>query len=80
MIFCSKGAVARCENCPITDDNANVCEFAVEYTPIIHAHWIVNGVNPHNNTVGNWRCSHCGRVSFDDGEYCHRCGAKMDEV
>ena len=79
MVFCAKGAEARCETCPITNDSASTCKFAVEFQPIIHAHWIANGVHPHNGVVGNWKCSHCKRISLENSEYCHRCGARMDE-
>ena len=58
MVFCAKGAEARCETCPITNDSASACKFAVEFQTIIHAHWIANGVHPHNGVVGNWKCSH----------------------
>ena len=79
MVFCAKGAEARCEVCPITDDSVDKCEFAVEYVPRVHAHWVANGVHPHNGVVGNWKCSNCKRISLDTTEYCHRCGARMDE-
>ena len=66
MVFCAKGAEARCETCPITNDSASACKFA-------------NGVHQHNGVVGNWKCSHCKRISLENSEYCHRCGARMDE-
>ena len=43
-----------------------------------HGEWDVNGINIHNNTVGNWRCSVCKCVSLKDSNYCPYCGAKMD--
>ena len=46
MVFCAKGAEARCETCPITNDSASACKFAVEFQPIVHAHWVANGVHP----------------------------------
>lgn len=79
MVFCAKGTEARCETCPITNNSASACEFAVEFQPIIHAHWIVNGAHPRNGAIGNWKCSHCKRIPLENSEYCHRCGARMDE-
>lgn len=51
---------------------------AADVRPIIHAIWTPGGIQPWNGVVGNWVCSHCGRVSLVNTEYCGRCGAVME--
>lgn len=47
--------------------------------PVIHAHWIYQGLSPYNCFS---RCSCCDVVfdGYETLEYCPKCGAKMDEV
>lgn len=51
----------------------------IEATRLIHGHWEIGGVHPHNGVVGNWKCSVCHRTSLDDSEYCPHCGVVMNE-
>lgn len=50
----------------------------IEAVPVVHGEWEVNGVNPHNMTIGNWRCTACDGISLKDSNFCPNCGAKMD--
>lgn len=49
----------------------------VEAKPVVHGEWEVNGVNPHNMTVGNWRCTECDGISLKYSDFCPNCGADM---
>ena len=44
---------------------------AVDAVPVVHGEWICQGADC-------WRCSVCGTLSDDYGNYCPNCGAKMD--
>ena len=54
----------------------------IEAKPVVHAHWV--DVNP-NLHIG-MKCSLCGaRIKYSEffngnHRYCHKCGARMDEV
>lgn len=50
----------------------------IEAVPVVHGEWEVNGVNPHNMTIGNWRCTACDGISLKDSNFCPNCGAKME--
>ena len=49
----------------------------IEAVPVVHGEWEVNGVNPHNMTIGNWRCTACDGISLKDSNFCPYCGAMM---
>lgn len=49
----------------------------IEAVPVVHGEWEVNGVNPHNMTIGNWRCTACDGISLKDSNFCPNCGAMM---
>ena len=49
----------------------------IEAVPVVRAEWEVNGVNPHNMTIGNWRCTACDGISLKDSNFCPHCGAIM---
>ena len=50
-----------------------------DVAPVIHGHWIYQGLSPYNCFS---RCSCCDVVfnGYETLEYCPKCGAKMDEV
>lgn len=49
----------------------------IEAVPVVYGEWEVNGVNPHNMTIGNWRCTACDGISLKDSNFCPNCGANM---
>ena len=49
----------------------------IEAVPVVEAEWEVNGVNPHNMTVGNYRCTACDGISLKNSNFCPNCGARM---
>ena len=51
-----------------------------DVAPVIHGHWIYQGLSRPYNCFS--RCSCCGVVfdGYETFEYCPKCGAKMDEV
>ena len=49
----------------------------IEAVPVVEAEWEVNGVNPHNMTIGNWRCTACDGISLKNSNFCLHCGAMM---
>ena len=51
---------------------------AADVVPVRRGFWIISGVNPANNVIGNFKCSLCARTSLDDSDYCPNCGAKME--
>lgn len=51
---------------------------AADVAPVRRGFWIISGVNPANNVIGNFKCSLCARTSPDDSDYCPNCGAKME--
>lgn len=51
---------------------------AADVAPVRRGFWIISGVNPANNVIGNFKCSLCARTSLDDSDYCPNCGAKME--
>lgn len=68
------------------ESTAECCADMVSEAPTIDpetlrpvAYWKVNGVDPVNGVVGNWKCSLCNETSLKDYPFCHYCGAKMEE-
>lgn len=53
---------------------------AADVAPVKIGFWKINGVNPANNVIGNFKCSLCARTSLEDSDYCPNCGAKMEET
>lgn len=51
----------------------------IDAVQVVHGHLEVNGMNPWDGTVGNFKCTICGGISMKDTRYCPHCGAKMDE-
>lgn len=51
---------------------------AADVAPVRRGFWIISGVNPANNVIGNFKCSLCARTSLDDSDYGPNCGAKME--
>lgn len=49
----------------------------LESVSVVRAEWKVNGVNPHNMTIGNWRCTACDGISLKNSNFCPHCGAMM---
>ena len=67
--------------CPISDvvfalDKA-IESLSADVAPVRHAHWIK--ISP----AGIYECSECGKnvmtSDIEAYEYCHGCGARMDE-
>lgn len=54
-------------------------ENCADVVPVLHGQWEVNGINPADNTIGNYHCSVCNGVSLKSSNYCPNCGAKMSE-
>lgn len=59
------------------DDIAD--EPTVDAVQVVYAKWI----NPHEKRYGNctftkFTCFNCGKESFEKGNFCPHCGAKMD--
>ena len=50
------------------------------YEPVRHGHWIFDPKDAIEMMFTLPKCSECGAESSDGGNYCPRCGAKMDEV
>ena len=78
MWICDKDM--HCIDCPRNDPN-KTCEHWIEVAPVKHGRWVYK-------KVGGWKCSECGvqapfwcfATTQNLSNYCHNCGAKMDEV
>ena len=69
------------ENEPTWNDAVSLLESAptVDAVPVKHGHWIFNPKDAIEMMFTLPICSECGVKSCDGGNYCHNCGAKMDE-
>lgn len=55
-------------------DNAEVIDDDLDVQPVVHAFW-------HGLRIGDkgaYFCSECGFTNIFKGNYCTKCGAKMD--
>lgn len=52
-------------------------EEAIDTAQVTHAHWIKSNYDNMDGTI--YKCSNCSNESFSAWNYCHCCGAKMDE-
>lgn len=62
-------------------DYHSTCYDALEWISIKSkstGYWIVGGIDPCTNVVGNWKCSVCHGTSLKDSAFCPNCGAKME--
>lgn len=47
-----------------------------DVTPVVHGHWIMHD----DEILGlTCECSNCHMETMGDGNYCGKCGTKMDE-
>ena len=51
---------------------------SADVVPVRRGFWIIGGIVPAQNVIGNWKCSLCRGTSLRDSDYCPNCGAKMD--
>ena len=51
---------------------------AADVAPVRRGFWIIGGIVPAKNVIGNWKCSLCNGTSLHNSDYCPNCGAKME--
>lgn len=54
----------------------------IDAAPVVHGHWIEKiDAEAKDSTRRRFYCSVCGKwQTYGRTNYCHHCGAKMDEV
>lgn len=78
-LICEKGYQTKCVDCPIRDETASPCEYAIEVAPVQHGRWIMSSDRP--DTI---ICTCCDsafdvwKADIKRHHYCPNCGANMN--
>ena len=51
---------------------------AADVAPVVHAEWIPHEHVSRSPYARNYDCSACGNSPIETGDFCNKCGAKMD--
>lgn len=49
-----------------------------DVAPVVHADWIPHEHVSRSPYARNYDCSACGNSPIETGDFCNKCGAKMD--
>lgn len=61
------------KNCVVTMEDIIKCGI-----PLQKGNWILQSNGKCKLCVPRFKCSNCDKISFEESNYCPRCGAKMD--
>ena len=51
---------------------------AADVTPVVHGEWIPHDHMSRSPYARNYGCSVCGNSPIENGDFCNKCGARMD--
>ena len=50
----------------------------IKLKPLEKGEWILQSNGKCKLCAPRFKCSNCGKITFDDSNYCPRCGAEME--
>lgn len=67
-----------CDHTDRVYDMVSLLTIVENGTPLQKGNWILQSNGECKLPAVRFKCSNCGKISFEESNYCPRCGAKMD--